>query len=150
MIAAIRVRGVPGVEGGTRSALERLGLDRMNSCVLLPDNDSTRGQLQKVKDYVTWGDLDREGAELLLDRADVSSRRTLADADLEEVTGYTSREELAQDLAEGDASLNDADLRHVVRLHSPRKGYKNTKQVYPDGSLGDRGDDINDLIRRMR
>lgn len=150
MIAVIRVRGIPGVEKGTRQAMERLGLSEMNSCVLLPDNDSTRGQLQKVKDYATWGELDQDGAEFLLGRADVSSRTKLEDVDLEETTGYDSIEDLAADLAAGDATLSDAGLRNAVKLHSPRKGFKNTKRVYPDGSLGDRGDDINELIRRMR
>ena len=34
-------------------------------------------------------------------------------------------------------------------LGPPKKGYRSTKRTYPKGSLGDRGDKINQLIERM-
>lgn len=150
MIAAIRVRGSPGIDATTENALDRLGLGKVNSCVLFPDNESSRGQLHRVKDFITWGDLDEEGAKTLLNRADISTRRSLSDENVEDVTGYGSIDDLAADVATGDVTLSDAGLRRIVRLHPPRKGYKNIRRVYPDGSIGNRGDDVNELIRRMR
>jgi len=150
MISAIRVRGSSGIQEGVKRELSSMGLEKVNSCALLPDNDSTRGRLQRVKDYVTWGDLDEEGAKLLLERADVSNRKDLTTDNLEEVTGYDSMDDLASDLAEGEVSLKDAGIKHVVRLHSPRRGFEDKKRTYPEGCLGDRDEDVNDLIRRMR
>ncbi len=150
MIAAVRIRGTPGVKPDTRRALNQLGLSKVNSCVLLPRDDSTLGQMRRVNDYVTWGELDADGAAVLLGRADVSGRKKLTEDRVEDVTGYSSIEELASDLAEGEVSLTDVGLRRTVRLHPPRKGYRNTKVPYPNGSLGHRGEDVNELLRRMR
>jgi len=37
----------------------------------------------------------------------------------------------------------------TLRLSPPRRGYRSTKQAFPKGALGYRGDKINDLLRRM-
>ncbi|MBS1263146.1 MAG: 50S ribosomal protein L30 [Methanonatronarchaeales archaeon] len=150
MIATVRVRGKPGVKPDLRRTLDRLGLSRTNSCVLLPEDDSVVGKIRRVNDYVTWGELDGEGAEAVLGRADVSSRKKLTGDRVEAVTGYSSIEELTNDLVEGEVTLTDVGLKRTVRLHPPRKGYRDTKAPYPEGSLGHRGEEINELLRRMR
>jgi len=37
----------------------------------------------------------------------------------------------------------------IFRLSPPSKGYKNIRAHYPNGAYGYRGDNINDLIKRM-
>lgn len=150
MIAAVRVRGTPDVRRPVKEELGNLGLDSVNSSVILPESEGTSGRLERVGEFVTWGELSEEGAEALVGRAKVSNRKSLTEDRVEEITGYPSREDLAEALASGDTDLQEAGLRKSVGLHPPRKGYKNTRRRYPEGSLGYRGDEINDLLRRMR
>jgi len=43
----------------------------------------------------------------------------------------------------------DKSEKPVFRLNPPKKGYESTKCAFPKGSLGYRGEKINDLIERM-
>lgn len=61
--AVIRVRGINGVRVDVRTALKQLGLDRKHSAVLVNEKDAS--QLQKVKDYVTWGEANEETEGIL-------------------------------------------------------------------------------------
>lgn len=149
MLAAVRVRGSPDVRGTIGETLRQIGLPSVNNCVLLGGDESTVGRLRAVKDYVTWGELDVKGAEILLGRADTSTRKPLIEERLEDVTGYPSIGDLAEDLASGKVSLEGVGLKKTVRLHPPRKGFRDQKHSYPKGSLGYRGEGINELIRRM-
>ncbi|WGI17214.1 50S ribosomal protein L30 [Methanonatronarchaeum sp. AMET-Sl] len=146
MYAAIRVRGTVGVQKNTTKALEHINLNRPNHCTLLKENDTNEGMLQKTKDYITWGELNQEGAKHLLKRADYKN------GELEEkIEQHGSLEELSQKIIDGDITPEELDMKPVIRLHPPRKGYKKTKRSYAEnGSLGYRGEDINKLIYRMR
>jgi large subunit ribosomal protein L30 len=43
------------------------------------------------------------------------------------------------------------ELKPVLRMHPPRKGYKTTKRTYNQGgALGYYGAEINDLLIKMR
>lgn len=57
-LAIVRVRGLVGVRKEIRRTLEVIGLDKRNSCVVLEDNPSNLGALERVKDFVTWGPVD--------------------------------------------------------------------------------------------
>ncbi|RZN60228.1 50S ribosomal protein L30 [Methanonatronarchaeum sp. AMET6-2] len=146
MYAAIRVRGTVGVEKNITRTLEHLNLNRPNHCVLLKENESNQGMLQKSKDYITWGELNKEGAKHILNRADYKN------GDLEQkIEEHGSIEKLAEKLSKEKTTPQEIGLKPVIRLHPPRKGYKKTKRSYKEnGSLGYRGEDINKLIYRMR
>ena len=58
--AVIRVRGSVNVREDIKDTLKMLRLNRVNHLVFLPENDSYAGMLQKVKDYVTWGEIKPE------------------------------------------------------------------------------------------
>ncbi|MFY1644316.1 50S ribosomal protein L30, partial [Methanoculleus bourgensis] len=55
-------------------------------------------------------------------------------------------------LCSGEASLRDlAEIKPVLRLHPPRKGYKTIKRTFQQGgALGYYGPQINDLLYKMR
>lgn len=60
MIAAVRVRGPVDVDEDIENTLQTLGLDTRNQAVILEEKDTTMGMLKKVKDYVTYGEVDSE------------------------------------------------------------------------------------------
>ena len=49
--AVIRVRGQPDVNRDIEFTMGLLGLNRVNHCVVVPENPSTKGMLQVVKGY---------------------------------------------------------------------------------------------------
>lgn len=57
-LAAVRVRGLVGINKDIKDTLDMLRLYRKNYCVVLDDNTSIKGMLNKVKDFVTWGNID--------------------------------------------------------------------------------------------
>ena len=66
--AVIRVRGSVNVRSDIKDTLKMLRLNRVNHCVLVPNTKPYSGMLQKVKDYVTWGEIDDETLKLLMDK----------------------------------------------------------------------------------
>ena len=59
--------------------------------------------------------------------------------------------DFSQALAKGEARLVEVrDLRPVIRLPPPRRGFRHIKRGYHDGGdLGYRGKEINELLLRM-
>jgi large subunit ribosomal protein L30 len=67
-------------------------------------------------------------------------------------TKFASIEAFAQAVCEGSATLKDVpNLKPVFRLHPPRKGHAGIKRtVQQGGVLGNHGEDINQLLKKMR
>jgi len=150
--AVIQVRSTIKSAKGVRETLEHMRLHTVNHLVLLSENASTKGMLQKVKDYVTYGDIDAKTlAEVLRKRGRLVGNKRLTDEYVKANTKYGNIEELANAILKGEAKISDVkDLKPVFRLHPPHKGYEHLKRHYTvGGSLGDRGKDINRLIARM-
>ena len=107
--------------------------------------------LQKGKDYITWGEIDAETlAKVITKRGRLAGDVKVTDEYLKENTDYSSVEELAKAVVESEATLEDAGIKPVFRLHPPRKGYKSTKKTYNEGgSLGYRGENLGELIVKM-
>ena len=151
MIAAIRVRGTTGIKKDIADTLMMLRLNQINHAVLIDENPSYTGMLQKGKDYITWGEIDAETlAKVIAKRGRLAGDVKITDEYLKENTDYSSVEELAKAVVESKATLEDAGIKPVFRLHPPRKGYKSTKKTYNEGgSLGYRGEKIGELIVKM-
>ena len=123
-IAVIRIRGITGVRKGTADTLDMLCLYKKNYCAVLRNTPSILGMLKKVKDYVTYGEISMEVLEELLKKR---------------------------------AEINPMDkekkrTKKFFRLNSPRGGYGRRgikKPFTKKGSLGYRGGNINDLLKRM-
>jgi len=131
MIAIVQIRSVIGASREVRDTLKMLNLGKVNRCTVIHENPSYKGMLQKVKDYVTWGEIDEETFAALLQRAGVEN--------VEE----------AMEKMKGGAKLKEVAVPSIG-LHPPRKGYRSIKKPFRmGGSAGYRGDKINELIRRM-
>lgn len=64
-IAVIRITGNVRIKEEIRSTLDMLNLPRKNCCVVVSATPSTLGMINKVKDFVTYGDIDEETMKLL-------------------------------------------------------------------------------------
>jgi large subunit ribosomal protein L30 len=151
MLAAIRIRGRTGVKGDISDTLDMLRLTRINHAVIIPDTPSYQGMLLKAKDYITWGEIDQETLTKLINHRGMLPGRVPVTEDIvKENTDFKSVEELSQALLDSKVQVDETGLKPVFRLHPPRKGYRSTKRAYSEkGSLGYRGEDINQLISRM-
>ena len=149
--AVIRVRGIPDVNRDVQATMKMLNIMRVNHCSVVPENDTTKGMLQKAKDYITWGEVDEETlVEMIKIRGRLSGDARLTDAYLAENSEFPTVEMLAKAIL-GDYRIRDIEgAKPVFRLHPPVKGYEGNKRSYRNGgALGYRGSAINDLIKRM-
>ncbi|HEX9566360.1 MAG TPA: 50S ribosomal protein L30 [Thermoplasmata archaeon] len=150
--AVLRIRGKGDVRRDVKDTLRMLHLTRQNHCSIVPEDPTFRGMLQLVKDHVTWGEVDPEVlAKLLLKRGRQVGDKPIDDSFVKGHSKYKSIWDLSQAIAKGEATLADVrELRPVVRLPPPRKGYRGIKRGYHDGGdLGYRGGAINELLQRM-
>ncbi|AEF96440.1 50S ribosomal protein L30 [Methanotorris igneus] len=150
--AVVRVRGRVGVRKDIADTLKMLRLHRVNHCVIVPETDTFKGMLNKVKDYVTYGEINKDTlVKLILKRGRLPGNKRVNEEIIKEKMNMTV-EELAEKLINGEIKLKDTPLKPVFRLHPPRKGYERggiKKPFSVGGALGYRGEKINDLILRM-
>jgi large subunit ribosomal protein L30 len=127
-----------------------LRLDAINNCVVVPERADYQGMIEKVKDVVTWGEIDKEIlVEMLKKRMRSKGGKRIDESNLKSITNY-NYESFAEAMLEGKIKLKDFNqLQPVFRLTPPSKGFKSVKEYYPKGDLGYRGKEINELIARM-
>ena len=83
--AVVRVRGSVNVKPKIKETMRLMKLNRVNHCVIIPENDTYKGMLNIIKDYVTWGEVDAETAELMLETSGKSGgNRAFEKADLKD------------------------------------------------------------------
>lgn len=122
LIAVVLIRGVLGIRSDMKDTLKMLRLLRKNYCVIVEKTPSNLGMLNKVKDYVTWGDIDEPTLKALIEKRAEKNPR------------------------------DPKKTKPFFRLQPPRKGFgrKGIKFPFKDGgALGYRGKEMNDLIKRM-
>ena len=151
-LALIRLRSGIRAKGEVRDTLAMLRLHRINHLVLVDDNPSYKGMVQKVKDYITWGEIDKETlAALIRKRGRLIGNKPITDEYVKEKLGMTI-DEFAEKVVNGEMKLTDLpNIKPVFRLHPPRGGLKGSKKrsFREGGALGYRGERINELIERM-
>ena len=111
-IAVVRIRGTVNIEQGLKDTMDFLGLRKKHNCAIIDESESTKGMLQKAKDFITWGEASEETIK----------------------------------------SLGIGEKKKVTHLAPPRGGFerKGIKQPFKKGgALGNRGEKINDLIKKM-
>ena len=149
MMACIRIRGRVDVQKTIAQTMDMLRVGIKHACSLIPDNQI--GMLRKAKDYITWGEINKETLVMLLKkRAMISNKKKVTEGYLKEKG--TSFEKLADDLLSGKINLKSLDIKPFFRLNPPRKGYGSTgmkKSFKLGGSLGYRGEEINDILKKM-
>ena len=150
--AVVRVRGSVNVNPKIKETMKLMKLSRVNHCVIIPENETYTGMLNIIKDYVTWGEIDSETTELLLESSGKSSGNSAFSKKHLKETGFKTMKALAKGLTEGKVVMRDVPgLKPLFRLHPPRKGYEGIKRSFKvGGALGYRADKINILLRRMQ
>ena len=150
--AVIRLRGQPDVNRDIEYTMGLLGVTRVNHLVIVPENDSTKGMLQVVKDYCTWGEVDEATlAALIRARGKLAGDKDITDDYLKENSEFATVDDLAKAIIENNYKMRDVEAaKPVFRMHPPVTGYEGNKRSYQNGgALGYRGAAINDLINRM-
>jgi len=138
-IAIVRVRGLTGVRYDIDNTLRKLNLYKRNYCVIVPKTDTYVGMIRKIKDYVTWGNIDESTYNALIEKR--AKKYTGRVTDRKGKMKYNKF-----------IDINGKKIKKIFRLNSPKKGYgrKGIKISFNNGgALGYRGDKIRDLIARM-
>jgi large subunit ribosomal protein L30 len=151
-IAIIRIRGNANIKKEVDDTFKMLRLYSKNTCVIIPNTPSYLGMLRKVKDYVTWGELDKDTfKELLLKRGRLPMGKL--DENYVKEKAKCSADQFADDYINFKKELEGIPgLKSFFRLNSPSKGFEREgikKQYSLGGALGYRKNGINALIRRM-
>ena len=138
-IAIVRVRGSVNLRKEIKDTLNLLRLYRKNYCVTVEDNPSYKGMAKKVKDYVTYGEIDDETYRELLEKRGEE---------------YKGREKDRKGKIEYKKFIlvEGKKIKPFFRLSPPKGGFerKGIKVSFKaHGALGYRGDKINGLLKRM-
>lgn len=150
--AAIRVRGIVNVKPDIKKTLRLLSLTRANHCVILDENKSTKGMLQVAKDYITWGEIDKNVlTKLITSRGKLEGDKELTNDYIKSATSYDSIEKLSAAIVENKIKYKEIpNVKPIFRLNPPKRGYEGIKRAYVNkGALGYRSKKINKLIERM-
>ena len=150
----IRVRSDRGVKPKIRDTMAMLNLTRVNHAVLIPDTPAYAGMLHKVKDYVTWGEVDADTvSNLISERGRMIGDKSINNKAVKSGSEFSTIKALSKAIASGDARTSDVKgMKPVFRLHPPRgaKGWGGIKRSFvAGGALGFRGEAITDLVGRM-
>jgi len=150
----IRVRSDRGVKPKIRDTMSMLNLTKVNHAVLIPDTPAYAGMLRKVKDYVTWGEVDADTvSNLISERGRMIGDKSITNKVVNSGSEYSTIKALSKAIASGDARTSDIEgMKPVFRLHPPRgtKGWGGIKRSFvAGGALGFRGEAITDLVGRM-
>jgi len=152
-IAIVRIKGKVGLKKGIKSTLNMLHLYKKNSCTIIPNTTTYVGMLKKLKDCVTWGELNEETCKLLLEkRGKLPSKKPLTEAYLKTKIKM-NLDKFVKEFMSFKKELKDVPgLKQFFKLKPPEKGFERggTKKPFSlGGVLGYRKEKINDLIKRM-
>ena len=59
-LALVLVRGVVNLSQSVKDTLNLLRLNKKNYCVVVENNPVNLGMIKKVKDFITWGEIDND------------------------------------------------------------------------------------------
>ena len=119
-IAVVLIRGLVGIRFDMRDTLKALNLNKKHTSAVVEDTPTVRGRLNKVKDFTTFGIINEETLK-----------------ELQEKRGQKDSE---------------GNLKKAFFLAPPKGGFerKGIKKAFTiGGALGERGDAINELIKKM-
>jgi large subunit ribosomal protein L30 len=138
--AVVRLRGSARMSRNARCTVEKLGLTRANSCIIVPASTNYTGMLRSAQDFVTWGGIREEVIEKMIEKRGRSVAGGRIDA--------KHAKSLAKKIIK-EKTLKSSGIKPVFRLSPPSKGLKSVRLQYPKGDMGPRGETINELLLRM-
>ena len=139
MKAIIRIHGQVGIPQDVKETLDRLKIRKKYACVIIKEKPEIIGMIKKIRDYVAYGDISKEMfTELIKKRGKAIDKGKKIDF-----------EKVVEEFFEKNTKkLIELNLKPFFGLHPPRKGIK-SKIHFPKGVLGNNGEKINELIKRM-
>ena len=149
---AIRIRGQVNLRHDFKKTMESLNLTRSNHAVVIPEDPYYTGMLKKVKDFITWGRVDKETLEEMIRiRGRLMGDKPLTELHLAEHTEFKDLTQLSEAMVENKFNYkNIPDIKPIFRLAPPKKGHKGIKRPFSmGGALGYRDEKINELVKRM-
>ncbi|GAI80441.1 unnamed protein product [marine sediment metagenome] len=155
MIAVIRIHGQVKIKKDIVETLNRLRLRRKYACVVLvkPKKEQL-GMIKKVKDFVAFGEINKESFEKLIEQRGkwnfpVHSEKSERREQLINKKKKIDAKEVVKELEAGK-KYEELNLKPFFRLHPPRKGIDSKKHFgVKKGVLGNNKEKINELIGRM-
>ena len=152
-IVIIRVSGRTGIKKKIKDTLNMLRLYKKHNCVMVSNIQPYLGMLLKVKNHVTWGEIDEKTCqELLQKRGKLAKKKALTDEYLKDKikSDFTT---FTKDFMGFKKELKDVPgLKLFFKLKPPIGGFerKGIKQPFSlGGVLGERKEKINELLERM-
>ena len=149
-IAIVQIRGTVKTHPDVRKTLELFRLKQKHACVVVDDNEVSRGMLKKIKDYTTYGTIDEAFYTKMLD----SRGECVGKVSLKE--NKVDSKKLAKEFFADEIKLRDFEPKYQVkpyfRLHPPIGGFERggIKKTFTQGGvLGDRKEHISVLIEKM-
>ena len=152
VFAVIRVRGTVNIKPDIKHTLKLLRLTRTNHCVLIEENKVMKGMLQVIKDYVTWGEIEKEKLlKLIISRGKLKGDKRVTDEYIKSATSIDNIDKLSESIYKNKFNYKDIpDIKPLFRLNPPKNGYEGIKKSFKNkGALGYRGKEINKLIEKM-
>ncbi|MFH1325736.1 MAG: uL30 family ribosomal protein [archaeon] len=140
MICIIRIKGQVGLRRDVKETLDRLGLRKKYSCVVINPNMENKGMIKKINDLAAYGEINDETFTELIEK-----RGQLIDNGSK--TKKIDAKKMVDEINKGK-KYKELNLKPFFRLHPPRKGIE-SKKHFPKGVLGNNKDKINDLVKRM-
>jgi len=150
--AVVRIKGTVNIRPDIKKTLQLLNLTKSNHCVILEENPVTKGMLQVVKDYITWGEIDKKVlSKLIITRGKIEGDKNLTESFIKSATSYDNSDKLSQAIIDKKIKYKDIpSVKPVFRLNPPKKGYEGIKRSFKNkGALGYRGEKINQLLEKM-
>lgn len=135
MILVIRISGMVEMQSDVTEALFRMRMRKKYTAVLLKEAPESLKLLEKIRNFVAYGKIDSRTFEELVSKRGISIDKKKVDA--KKVIEIIEKKGIAE-----------SGIKPYFRLHPPRGGI-DSKTHFPKGVLGDNGDKINELVRRM-
>ena len=157
----IRIRGIVGVCPRKRRILENLRLPRLFSSTLVRLDQTSKGMLNYVDDFLAWGYVDKPTLSLLLEKRGslrVAGKRFPLNRKVDEQIQLvfkkqkiSSLAELVERLWQVDRSFSTINRKlWAFTLGAPVKGLGQKKKHFVEGgAYGNREELINGLVEKM-
>jgi len=139
MILVIRISGQVDLSHKVNETLHRLNIRRKYSATFLKESIETNKLLNKIRNFVAYGPIDKKTLKELLEKRS-------------QPLDKTKKLDIAKILEQIETSkMRDLNLKPFFRLHPPIGGIDSKKHVGTSSKavLGDNKEKINDLVRRM-
>lgn len=151
LLLVVRIRGDVNVPTRVRDTLVRLNLRRKHNATLIRDTPVVRGMLQRAKDWIAWSNVDKELiVKLLKERGRRTGWKPLTEHYIKGL-GFSSFEDLAEKLLNGEVSFNKLKgVKPYFALSPPKKGFpRPIRRGYKEGGVLGENPELPSIVERM-